>query len=223
MRAHRCRARARAAVVAAASEPGTIVVNGMSRFERAGVNANSAMVVSVTPDDFDGKDALAGVRFQRIWETAAFRAGRGGAPIQRVGTFLNRGDTGTAVEPSYTGPVHEAPLVDVLPGFAIDGLRDGLLAFDRMMPGFAMAGAVLTGVETRTSSPLRILRNEDCQSVSHPGIYPCGEGAGYAGGIMSAAVDGIRVAEAILSASEVPTSGRSGILVCDSASHPSGG
>jgi uncharacterized FAD-dependent dehydrogenase len=210
-------------VVAAASEPGTIVVNGMSRFGRAAVNANSALVVSVTPNDFDGTDVLAGVRFQRTWETAAFRAGGGGAPIQRVGPLLGRTDSGITVEPSYTGPVQEAPLADVLPAFAVDGIRAGLLAFDRMMPGFAMSGAVLTGVETRTSSPLRILRNDECQSISHPGIYPCGEGAGYAGGIMSAAVDGIRVAEAILSASEVPSAERSGIIGGDSQTTPSGG
>jgi uncharacterized FAD-dependent dehydrogenase len=210
-------------VVASASEPGTIVVNGMSRFGRDAANANSALVVSVTPQDFDGVDALAGVRFQRTWEKAAFRAGRGGAPIQRVGRLLGRMDTGHAVEPSYTGPVHETELSECLPGFVIEGMKAGILAFERKLPGFAMSGALLTGVETRTSSPLRILRDDSCQSVSHPGLHPCGEGAGYAGGIMSAAVDGIRVAEAILSRSEVPVTVRSGIIVGESTTPPSGG
>ena len=185
-------------VVAASSEPGTIVVNGMSRFLRDGASANSALVVSVSPQDFDAADPLAGVRFQRNWEREAFRVGQGGAPIQYVGDFLGRPVPMTRVAPSYTGPTFEAVLGSCLPPFVVATMQSGLLAFDRKMKGFASGGALLTGVETRTSSPLRILRGEDFQSVSHPGLFPCGEGAGYAGGIMSAAVDGIRVAEAVL-------------------------
>ncbi len=187
-------------VVAAASEPGTIVVNGMSAFARDKENANSALVVSVDPRDYGATDPLAGVRFQRAVEQAAHRTGGGGAPVQRVGALIGRSVEGRLVAPSYTGPWREADLADCLPPFVVEGMRAGIAAFDRKMPGFAMAGAALTGVETRTSSPVRILRGEDLQSTTHPGLFPCGEGAGYAGGIMSAAVDGLRVAEAVLHA-----------------------
>ena len=188
-------------VVAAASEPGGVVVNGMSLFARDGENANSAVLVNVTPEDFDGSDPLAGVRFQRRWEQAAFLAGGGDgrAPAQTVGDFLkNRPSlSGGKVIPSYRPGVQWGRLDDCLPDFVCASLREALPLLDRKLRGFAHPDAVLTGVETRSSSPLRIERDASCQG-SLRGLYPCGEGAGYAGGIMSAAVDGIRCAEAAL-------------------------
>ncbi len=210
-------------VVASASEPRTIVVNGMSRFARDGANANSALVVSVSPQDYEGDGPLSGIRFQRTWESAAFQAGEGSAPVQRVGDLLGSPVSGPLVEPSYTGPVREADLRACLPPFAVEGMRRAIGDFDRKMPGFAMPGALLTGVETRTSSPLRILRDEACRSVTHPGLYPCGEGAGYAGGIMSAAVDGLRVAEALLASRKRPIPESSGIIVEGFRKVPAGG
>ncbi len=190
-------------VVAAASEEGGVVVNGMSRFARDGENANSAVLVNVLPEDFGGDDPLAGVRFQRAWEEAAFRAGGGDyrAPAQRAGDFLaGRPSTGPgSVKPSYLPGVKWGSLDACLPGFVVDSLREALPLLDRKLRGFAHPDAVLTGVETRSSSPVRIDRGKDC-AASLRGLYPCGEGAGYASGIMSAAVDGLRCAEAVMGA-----------------------
>ena len=188
-------------VVPAASEEGMLVTNGMSEFGRNRDNANAALVVSVSPEDF-GADALAGVDFQRKLEQAAFAAGGGAykAPAQTVGGFLgNKAKIGN-VSPSYAIGVRECDLSGVLPGAVTDMMRDGLLDFGRKLRGFNSDSAVLTGVETRTSSPVRIPRDKDSmQSIAVEGLYPCGEGAGYAGGIMSAAVDGLAVAEIIIS------------------------
>jgi hypothetical protein len=185
-------------VVNAASEPGGVVVNGMSGRRRDGGHSNSALVVAVRREDFDGDDPLAGVRFQRRWEKAAFAAGGGDwrAPAQNLLAFLGGG--GGPVASTCRPGVREAPLDEVLPGFVTEGLRRALPHFERRMRGFVTAEATLVGVETRTSAPVRILRGEDGQSVSHPGLYPAGEGAGYAGGIMSAALDGLRAAEQIV-------------------------
>ena len=188
-------------VVAAASEAGGVAVNGMSLFARDGENANSALLVNVTPEDFGGDDPLAGVRFQRQWERAAFAAGGSDyhAPAQTVGDFLKKRPSthGGHVTPSYRPGVKWGSLDDCLPGFVTDALREALPLLDRKLKGFASPDAVFTGVETRSSSPLRIERDKGCVG-SLRGLYPCGEGAGYAGGIMSAAVDGMRCAEAIL-------------------------
>jgi len=187
-------------VVAAASEPGGVVTNGMSQYSRDERNANSGIVVGITPADYPG-GPLAGVDFQRHWEQRAFELGGGtyDAPGQLVGDFL-AGRPSTAfgsVLPSYQPGVRLGDLSPSLPDYAIEAIREALPAFDRTLKGFAMPDAVLTGVETRTSSPIRIPRNEDFQSLNTAGLYPAGEGAGYAGGILSAAVDGIKVAEAV--------------------------
>jgi uncharacterized FAD-dependent dehydrogenase len=204
-------------VVAAASEPGGVVTNGMSQYSRAEFNANAGMVVGITPADYPG-GPLAGIAFQREWEQRAFAAGGGNfaAPVQRVGDFL-AGTPSSAVGsvvPSYKPAVTPTDLTATLPGFAIPALREALPAFGRQLPGFDMADAVMTGVETRTSSPLRIPRDEAFVSLNTAGLYPAGEGAGYAGGILSAAVDGIKVAEAvalaITGAGEVRHKGRRG-------------
>ena len=187
-------------VVAAASEPGRLVTNGMSQYSRNERNANAGIVVAVTPDDYPG-DALAGIAFQRRWEEAAFAAGGGtyAAPAQRVGDFLaGRPSTGLgSVVPSYQPGVRPADLATCLPGYAVEAIREALPAFERQIPGFAMDDAVMTGVETRTSSPVRMLRRRDGRSVNVAGLYPSGEGAGHAGGILSAGIDGIRAAEAV--------------------------
>src|SRR6185295_6117226 len=181
-------------VVAAASEPGRVVTNGMSQYSRDERNANSGIVVGITPDDYPG-GPLAGVLLQRRWEERAFTLGGGTyeAPGQLVGDFLAGRPSTTfgSVLPSYRPGVRLGDLSSSLPEYAIEAIREAL-------PAFAMKDAVLTGVETRTSSPIRIQRNEDdFQSLNTEGLYPAGEGAGYAGGILSAAVDGIRVAEAV--------------------------
>ena len=188
-------------VVAATSEPGRVVTNGMSQYSRAERNANSGIVVDISPEvDYPGHP-LAGIDFQRHWESMAFEAGGGSysAPAQRVGDFLaGRPSTAQgAVEPSYTPGVHWTDLSLCLPPFVVAALREALPAFDKQIHGFAMADAVMTGVETRTSSPIRIKRGSDLQSLNTRGLYPAGEGAGYAGGILSAGVDGIKVAEAL--------------------------
>ncbi len=185
-------------VVNAASEVDGIVVNGMSNYRRDAELSNSALVVSVRPEDFPGTDSLAGIRFQRRWEQAAFLAGGGAwqAPAQPLLEFLH-GQGGRMHSSCQPGVVH-ADLCQVLPDFVVTGLRRALPHFNRRMRGFCGPEATLIGVETRTSAPVRILRNDDCESVSHPGLYPAGEGAGYAGGIMSAAVDGLKVASSIL-------------------------
>jgi len=187
-------------VVAAASEPGRVVTNGMSQYSRSERNANSGIVVDITPADYPGHP-LAGIEFQRHWEARAFELGGRNyqAPGQLVGDFL-AGKPSTefgSVQPSYTPGVHLADLGSALPDYAIAAIREALPAFDKQIKGFSMHDAVLTGVETRTSSPVRIKRNEDFQSLNTRGLYPAGEGAGYAGGILSAAVDGIKVAEAV--------------------------
>ena len=188
-------------VVAAASEAGGAVVNGMSLFARDGENANSALLVNVLPEDFGEGDVLAGVRFQREWERAAFAAGGGDyrAPAQTVGDFLKGVPSGRggAVKPSYRPGVRWGSLDDCLPGFVADAMRQALPLLDKKLRGFASPDAVLTGVETRSSSPVRIERDGRLVG-SVEGLYPCGEGAGYAGGIMSAAVDGMRCAEAVI-------------------------
>ncbi len=188
-------------VVAASSEAGGVVTNGMSLFARGGENANSALLISIAPEDFPGEDPLAGVRFQRAWERAAFKLGGGNyrAPAQRVGDFLQGIPSGGAgdVEPSYRPGVRYTDLADCLPGYAVSGMRAAIRAFDRRLKGFAAPGAVLTGPETRSSSPLRIERDAHCESPLR-GLYPAGEGAGHAGGILSAAVDGMRAAEAAM-------------------------
>ncbi len=187
-------------VVAAASEPGRVVTNGMSQYSRNERNANSAIVVGVTPLDYPGHP-LAGIAFQRHWEELAFAAGGGdyAAPAQRVGDFLQGRPSLAlgAVQPSYTPGVRMCDLAGCLPDFVVAALREALPAFERQIKGFAMDDALLTGVETRTSSPIRIRRGEDGQSVNIRGLFPAGEGAGYAGGILSAAVDGIKAAEAV--------------------------
>jgi uncharacterized FAD-dependent dehydrogenase len=187
-------------VVAAASEPGRVVTNGMSQYSRNERNANAGIVVGITPADYP-EHPLAGVAFQRHFEELAFAAGGGtyAAPAQRLGDFLARRGSTTLGEvvPSYRPGVRPTDLAACLPDFAVAAIREALTAFDRQIKGFALADAVLTGVETRTSSPIRIRRDNSFQSVNTRGLYPAGEGAGFAGGILSAGVDGIRVAEAV--------------------------
>jgi uncharacterized FAD-dependent dehydrogenase len=187
-------------VVAATSEPGRVVTNGMSQYSRNERNANSGLVVGITPADYPG-GTLAGVEFQRHWEARAFTAGGGtyAAPVQLVGDFLaGRPSTKLgSVTPSYRPGVTPTDLSLCLPDFAVAALREALPAFARQIDGYAMDDAVMTGVETRTSAPVRIPRGPDYQSRNTSGLYPAGEGAGYAGGIFSAGVDGIRVAEAV--------------------------
>jgi len=187
-------------VVAATSEPGRVVTNGMSQYSRAERNANSGIVVGITPDDYPG-GPLAGIEFQRQWESRAFELGGGNyfAPGQRVGDFLagRPSEKLGSVTPSYQPGVTPTDLSTALPDYCIAAIREALPAFAKKIRGFDMADAVLTGVETRTSSPIRIKRGDDYQSLNTRGLYPAGEGAGYAGGIMSAAIDGIEVAEAV--------------------------
>ncbi|MCT0200463.1 FAD-dependent oxidoreductase [Synechococcus sp. CS-1325] len=212
-------------VVAAASEPGHLVTNGMSQHSRNERNANSGIVVGLQLADLEpfgqgANDPLAGIAFQRHWEAKAFALGGRSyrAPCQRVGDFLQGSQTSTStsttigtgstglaemgeaadlIQPSYGPGVNQADLGACLPAFAAAAIREALPAFDRTIPGFSMATALLTGVETRTSSPVRIPRGENLQSINVRGLYPAGEGAGYAGGILSAAIDGIKVAEAL--------------------------
>ena len=187
-------------VVAAASEEGCVVTNGMSQYSRNERNANSGIVVGITPADYPG-NPLAGIELQRHWEARAFELGGSNyhAPAQKVGDFLASRPSTTlgSVVPSYAPGVHLCDLSTSLPDYAIAAIREAIPAFDKQLKGFAMFDAVLTGVETRTSSPIRIKRREDFQSLNTSGLYPAGEGAGYAGGILSAAVDGIQVAEAV--------------------------
>jgi hypothetical protein len=202
-------------VVAATSEPGRVVTNGMSQYSRNERNANAGMVVGIAPQDYRQDPAadgpvhpLDGIAFQRCWESRAFELGGGGyrAPGQRLGDFLagRRSTAFGSVLPSYQPGVEPTNLAEpgraALPDYALAALREALPAFERQIPGFGMPDAVLTGVETRTSSPLRLTRGRDHQSLNVVGLYPAGEGAGYAGGIMSAGVDGIEVAEAVAAA-----------------------
>ncbi|WP_233851599.1 NAD(P)/FAD-dependent oxidoreductase [Paraburkholderia sp. HD33-4] len=187
-------------VVAATSEPGRVVTNGMSQYSRAERNANAGIVVGITPDDYPG-GPLAGIAFQRKWEERAFELGGGNymAPGQLVGDFIaGRPSTSLgSVVPSYKPGVRPTDLSTALPDYAIEAIREALPQMEKKIAGFAMHDAVLTGVETRTSSPVRVRRGDDYQSVNVNGLYPAGEGAGYAGGIYSAAIDGIEVAEAV--------------------------
>ena len=189
-------------VVAAASEEGGVVTNGMSYSGRSGENANSALLVTLKPEDFpEGTSPLRGMYFQRELEQAAYRAGGGNyhAPCQYVGDFLGMGTkNATLVTPTYRPGVTFTDLHDVLPQKISSTIEKALPELDRRLHGFADPGAVMTAPETRSSSPVRILRGEDLQSLRIRGLYPCGEGAGYAGGIVSAAVDGIRCAEALI-------------------------
>ena len=189
-------------IVAAASETGGVVVNGMSRSKRDGRNSNSAIAVSVRQSDYDGTP-MGAIEFQRNIERKAFLLGGGDyyAPVQTVGDFLNgkSGSEPTEVLPSYRdGMVKTADMNGVLPSFVCDGLKRGITSFGKKLEGFDCESAILTGAETRTSSPVRIMRNEELLAVGRNAVYPCGEGAGYAGGITSAAIDGIRVALKIM-------------------------
>ncbi|RMO08860.1 hypothetical protein ALQ47_05122 [Pseudomonas cichorii] len=187
-------------VVAATSEPNRVVTNGMSQYSRNERNANSGIVVGITPEDYPGSP-LAGIELQERLESHAFVMGGGTyeAPAQLVGDFI-AGKASTelgSVEPSYKPGVKLMDLADALPAYAIEAIREALPAFDKQIKGFALHDAVLTGIETRTSAPLRITRGADMQSLNVKGLYPAGEGAGYAGGILSAGVDGIRIAEGL--------------------------
>jgi uncharacterized FAD-dependent dehydrogenase len=191
-------------VIAAGSEEGGVVVNGMSVRARNGKNSNSALLVGVKPADFEYSGPLDGVAFQRKWEKAAYEMGGSNyvAPVQRVEDFLagkpSSGDPySLTVEPTYKPGVVFSDLGLCLPAYATAALQEAIPAFDHKIKGFAMPDAMLTGVETRSSSPVRILRDDKYESVSLEGLYPAGEGAGYAGGIISSAVDGIRIAETI--------------------------
>jgi len=187
-------------VVAAASEPGRVVTNGMSQYSRNERNANSGIVVGITPTDYPGHP-LAGVQFQRYWEERAFEAGGSNycAPAQRVGDFLAQRPSTVlgVVVPSYTPGVRMTDLAVCVPDYAAAAIREALPVFEKQIRGYAMDDAIMTGVETRTSSPISIKRDRDFQSINTRGLYPAGEGAGYAGGILSAAIDGIEVAEAV--------------------------
>jgi len=193
-------------VVAAASEHEGVVTNGMSLSDRAGTNANSGLLANVFPQDLAGDDPLAGIALQRTCERWAFEAGGGDfvAPAQLVGDFL-QGTPSAApgrVNPTYPRGVAWGEAMAGLPSYIRDTLRAALPRLNRRLHGFDNAEAVLTGVETRSSSPVRVTRGTDMQSVSTPGLWPCGEGAGYAGGIMSAATDGLRCAEALIASHE---------------------
>lgn len=188
-------------VVAATSEEGRVVTNGMSQYSRAEFNANSGIVVDIDPNrDYPG-GPMAGMAFQRHWESLAYEAGGRNymAPGQKLGDFLaDRPSTAFGdVIPSYQPGVHLTELKKCLPDYVIEAIREALPVFGRMVPGYDHPDVVMTGVETRTSSPVRFTRGRDCQSLNTRGLYPAGEGAGYAGGILSAAVDGIKVAEAL--------------------------
>jgi len=198
-------------VVAAASEEGRLVTNGMSQYSRHERNANSAIVVGIEPSDFtygsedpiaEADNVLAGIEFQRRLEEKAFKLGGENydAPVQLVGDFIagrKSGDHGE-VEPSYKPGVKYCDLAETLPQYAIDAIREALPAFEKKIKGFSMKDATLTAVETRTSSPIQITRDKvTLESLNVTGLYPAGEGAGYAGGILSAGIDGIKVAEAI--------------------------
>jgi uncharacterized FAD-dependent dehydrogenase len=187
-------------VVAAASEPNQVVTNGMSQYSRAERNANSAIVVGIDPSDYPG-DALAGIELQRQLERQAYKLGGEtyDAPAQRVGDFMQGKSSKQLgkVEPSYKPGIKLTDLADALPDFCIEAIREAIPAFNRKIKGFASPDALLTGVETRTSAPICIKRGHDMQSVNTKGLFPAGEGAGYAGGIMSAAIDGIKIAEAM--------------------------
>ena len=189
-------------VVAAASEPEGVVTNGMSLSDRAGTNANSGLLANIFPTDLPGDDVLAGVELQRSCEQAAYATGGGGfvAPAQLVGDFLQKTPSSAAgsIEPTYPRGVTWGSIDGCLPSYVTDALRTAIPRMERQLRGFAAADAVLTGVETRSSSPVRVTRDESGQALGIAGLFPCGEGAGYAGGIMSAATDGLRAADWVL-------------------------
>jgi len=189
-------------VVGAASEQGRVAINGMSEYKRDKGNANSAIVVSVGPKDFATDDPLSGIEFQRYYESLAYQIGGANynAPVQLVGDFL-RGTVSSelgGIKPSYTPGYKYADLTKCLPSYITDAIKEALPKFDHKINGYAREDAVMTGIETRTSAPVRIDRNENFQSISLEGLFPAGEGAGYAGGIISAAVDGLKIAENIM-------------------------
>jgi hypothetical protein len=188
-------------VVAASSEEGCVVTNGMSHYSRNERNANAGIVVGITPADFGSPHPLAGIGLQQQLEQRAYVLGGSNynAPAQLVGDFLaGRASTGPgSVIPSYTPGVTWTDLGTALPDYAIAAIREAIPAFEKSLKGFAMHDAVLTGVETRTSAPIRITRDENFESTNTKGLFPAGEGAGFAGGIISAAVDGMKVAEAV--------------------------
>ena len=185
-------------MVNASSEEGMLAVNGMSYQARDSRNANSAMIVTVTPEDFDGTDVLAGVEFQRKLEKAAYGIGHGKIPVQLLGDFCqNRKSTVLGeVEPCMKGSYELSNVRDIFPEELSEALKEGICGCESLIHGFARKDVVLSGVESRTSSPVRIMRDENFESEIK-GLYPCGEGAGYAGGITSAAMDGLKIAEAI--------------------------
>jgi len=189
-------------VIGCSAQEKGVITNGMSFSSRDGLFANSAVVVNIRTEDFAGKSLhpLSGLRFRRRWETGAYALGGGhySAPAQRLMDFLRGRPTEGEIKTSFLPGVASAPLDQALPGFAVKALKRGMAIFNEKMPGFITEEAVLIGVETRTSSPVRIVRGEDGQSVSVQGLFPCGEGAGYAGGIISSALDGIRAAEFLL-------------------------
>jgi uncharacterized FAD-dependent dehydrogenase len=188
-------------VIGSSSEPGMVVTNGMSQYARKETNANSAIVAEVYPADY-GMGALDGIHYQRKWEKAAYLAGGGSyrAPVQLVGDFLNNQATTELgdVKPSYQPGIRFGDLTQILPAKIVMAIAEALPEFGKRISGFAMHDAVLTAVETRTSSPVRILRGSDYQCISVRGLYPIGEGSGYAGGIMSSALDGIKAAEQLV-------------------------
>lgn len=190
-------------VVAAASENGRVVTNGMSEHARDKENANSALLISVTPEDYESEHPLAGMYFQRKWEEKAYKLGGSNyyAPIQLVGDFLNgkKSENLGSVNPSYTPGITLSNIENCLPKYVTESMKEALVYFDKKIKGFGMNDALITGVETRSSSPIRIVRdNETLESENVKGLYPAGEGAGYAGGIVSSAVDGIKIAEKII-------------------------
>lgn len=196
-------------VVAAASEKNAVVTNGMSYFNRASGVANSALVATVSTDDYKGEDPLAGIRYLRKYEEKAYQLGGGGykAPAQKVGDFLNgraSSDLESSFKPTYRPGLTPSDLHKTLPEFVSKSLETAIIEFGKKLKGYNTADAILTGVETRTSAPVKIPRKEDFQALNIDGLYPTGEGAGYAGGIVSAAVDGLRVAEHIIQTYQRP-------------------
>lgn len=187
-------------VVNASSEQNRLAVNGMSNYKRDEDNANSALIVTVTPDDFEGNDCMAGVEFQRKWESLAYQEGNGIVPVQRFADFKENKKTEQLgnILPNIKGEYSLSNLRNCLPSFVSESLIEGMEAFEKKIPGFSNEDTMLSGVETRTSSPVRIVRDETTLESNQKGIYPCGEGAGYAGGIVSAAMDGIKVFEKIV-------------------------
>lgn len=191
-------------VIASASEEGGVVTNGMSEYARSGENANSALLVNVTPDDLPGSDVLEGIYFQRKIERRAYElCGGYKAPAQTVGDFLDGGGAEPELNPSYSPGIKYISLDDVLPDFVVQTMREAIPLMDKRLHGFARPGAVLIAPETRSSSPVRVIRNNESRQSNISGLYPCGEGAGYAGGIMTAAVDGIKTAEAVMCKGEM--------------------